>query len=78
MVTAPHTTIARESPRVLIVEDEPDLREAIAAYLNAENIVARSAGSLAEASAACEADTFDILILDLGLPDGDGAQWLER
>ena len=78
IVMDPHTALAPNTPRVLIVEDEPDLREAIAAYLNTENIFARSAASLAEARVACEAGAFDILILDLGLPDGDGVQWLER
>ena len=74
----PHSALSPSPPRVLIIEDEPDLREAIVAYLNTEDMVARGAGSLAEARAACEADTYDILILDLGLPDGDGVQWLEH
>lgn len=74
----PHPPSAPGVPRVLIVEDEPDLREAIVAYLNAETIVTQGAASLAEAREWCEASDFDVLILDLGLPDGDGLRWLEK
>jgi DNA-binding response OmpR family regulator len=72
------TAFASDSPRVLIIEDEPDLREAIVAYLSTEAIATYSAGSLAEAQVVCETGAFDVLILDLGLPDGDGMQWLEH
>ena len=73
----PDTTSRAERARVLVVEDEPDLREAIVAYLTLEAIDAVGVGSLAEAEAWRLRHDFDILILDLGLPDGDGLQWLE-
>ncbi len=64
--------------RVLVVEDEPDLREAIASYLNLEpGIRADGVGSLAAAQQWMAQHDFDILVLDLGLPDGDGLAWLE-
>jgi len=72
-----NTTLLVERARVLVVEDEPDLREAIVAYLTLEAIDAVGVGSLAEAEAWRMQHDFDILILDLGLPDGDGLQWLE-
>jgi len=63
--------------RVLLIEDEPDLREAIAAYLSLEAMQVSGVGTLADANAWAAENDFDILILDLGLPDGDGVSWLE-
>ena len=73
----PNTASLAERARVLVVEDEPDLREAIVAYLTLEAIDAVGVGSLADAQAWRDQHDFDILILDLGLPDGDGLRWLE-
>jgi DNA-binding response OmpR family regulator len=72
----PAKALSPQPPRVLVLEDEPHLREAIVSYLNTEPVSAHGAGSIAQASAWCERHDFDILILDLGLPDGDGLQWL--
>jgi len=67
-----------EGVRVLIVEDEPDLREAISSYLNLEpGIIADGVGSIAAAQQWMDTHGFDILVLDLGLPDGDGLAWLD-
>lgn len=64
------------TPHVLVVEDDPDLREAMVDYLNTEAIIADGVGSLAGAETWQRTHAFDILILDLGLPDGDGLEWL--
>jgi DNA-binding response OmpR family regulator len=72
----PARDLSPRPPRVLVLEDEPHLREAIVSYLNTEPVSAHGAGSIAQASAWCESHDFDILILDLGLPDGDGLNWL--
>lgn len=64
--------------RVLVVEDEADLREAIVSYLALEACVAAGVGTLAQAQAWCLHNAFDVLVLDLGLPDGDGLAWLEQ
>ncbi len=65
-------------PRVLVVEDEPDLLDAVVTFLNLEGMVADGVGSLAAVDSWVRTHDFDILILDLGLPDGDGLQWLSR
>ena len=78
--SAPPRTI-RTAPRratVLIVEDDEPSRYGLAALLESEGYVADSAGSLEEAERKLAADMPDILVLDVTLPDGDGAAWLER
>lgn len=62
---------------VLILEDERVLREAMVSYLNLEGYAASGVGSLGDADAHLAAQSADILIIDLGLPDGDGLAWLQ-
>lgn len=62
--------------RVLVIEDEPDLREAMVSYLQLESISAVGVSGLADAEKALRTQDFDLLVLDLGLPDGDGLDWL--
>lgn len=64
--------------RVLVIEDEPDLLNATISFLNLEGLVADGVGSLAAADSWVRTHSFDMLVLDLGLPDGDGLQWLTQ
>ena len=64
--------------RVLIVEDEAGLRGCLATYLEARGVEVAQAGSLAEAEWLLDRLTFDAVVLDVGLPDGDGLTLLER
>ncbi len=57
---------------VLIVEDEPNLGETLRDYLRAKKFEADLAVSCAEARAKFTAGRPAIVILDIGLPDGDG------
>ena len=62
--------------RVLLVEDHAAFREALAFLLGREpdlEVVAQ-AGSLAEAREALPEGGFDVAVVDLGLPDGDGRE----
>lgn len=63
-------------PWVLVVEDEALVRRSIAMTL--ESIGARSleAGSLAEARRQIGQEDFELVLLDLSLPDGDGLELL--
>lgn len=63
--------------RVLVIEDEPDLQCALVDYLNIEGLQAQGVGALLEAQAWLATHEADVLLLDLGLPDGDGMQWLK-
>lgn len=68
----------KNNARVLVVEDESDLREATVAYLQLEGFRAVGVGSLAAAERLLQAQDFGLLVLDLGLPDGDARLWLEQ
>ncbi len=59
------------SPRVLIVEDDAGIAEAVAYALERDGMSARVAGSIAQARASAST-AFDLAVLDLGLPDGSG------
>src|SRR5436190_787784 len=59
---------------ILIVDDEPAIRESLAFALRRDGFAIAEAGSLKEAQArAAEAD---LLVLDLVLPDGNGLDFL--
>lgn len=65
-------------PQVLHVEDDADLRTLVAGLLAPERLDLHGAGSLAEARAALAVRRHDLVILDLMLPDGDGAMLLDE
>lgn len=60
-----------EHPRLLHVEDDPDLRRIIRKTLPADWTVV-GAGNLQAARRALTESTFDVVLLDLTLPDGRG------
>lgn len=59
-------------PRILIVEDENIIRRAIRRLLERDGHTVTTAASVAEALEAAPADTQDLVIADLRLPDGEG------
>ncbi|HMN21691.1 MAG TPA: response regulator transcription factor [Ottowia sp.] len=58
--------------RILLVEDDVTLSEAVCAYLRAKSFVVDAAPSLAAARAALAAAQYAAVLLDLHLGDGDG------
>lgn len=58
--------------RVLIVEDDPETRALVTRALERDGHVSISTGGAAEALAAVADRGVDLVVLDLGLPDGDG------
>ncbi|HVW22455.1 MAG TPA: ATP-binding protein [Opitutaceae bacterium] len=58
--------------RILLVEDHAPTRATMEHVLRRRRYEVTSAGSLAEARAAAAAGPVDILISDIGLPDGNG------
>ena len=64
--------------RILLVEDDPDTADALAALLRMLGYQAQTAGSIAAALEAASADAFDLVICDIGLPDGTGWDLIAR
>lgn len=63
--------------RVLIVEDEPLLNEELQEQLLEEQFNVDSAKTLSEARNCVIGDEYDLVLLDLGLPDGNGLELLK-
>ena len=57
---------------ILVIEDEPDIRKNLEYNLGREGFNASSVGSLDEAGKKLESKKFDLILLDLMLPDGSG------
>lgn len=57
---------------VLHVEDDPFVSRLVEALLGSAGIELATAGSVAEAEHLLAARTFDLILLDIGLPDGPG------
>jgi len=60
------------SPTAIVIEDEPQIRRFVRGALEAEGWVVHEAGTLQGGLAAAGTRQPDLLVLDLGLPDGDG------
>lgn len=66
------------SAKVLVVDDEPDLRTLYELALQREGYQVTAAGSLGQARDVLERQTFDIVITDMRLPDGSGLNILQK
>ncbi len=64
--------------RVLIVEDDPVLRDSTARLLGGEDVETVTAGTTAAALELLRTTTFDCMVLDLALPDRSGLELLEE
>jgi len=64
--------------RVLLVEDHTDTRQVLERLLTSFGCVVSSAGSVAEAVRLADQGEYDVLISDIGLPDGSGMQVMEH
>ncbi len=64
--------------RVLIVEDDPGISSGLLTSLKLAGYAADVCDTMAHAWAALSVEPFDAMLLDLGLPDGDGVALLAR
>jgi DNA-binding NtrC family response regulator len=68
--------------RVLVVDDEADIRALIQEILSDEGYQVTVAANAAEARSARDAEDFDLVLLDIWMPDTDGIsllrEWSER
>jgi DNA-binding NarL/FixJ family response regulator len=66
--------------RIMLVDDHPDFRNLMVGLLESQPDleVTSQAGSLAEARSEVATAKFDVVVLDLGLPDGNGVDLIEE
>jgi DNA-binding response OmpR family regulator len=61
--------------RILVVEDEPDSREALVTLLSREGYAVEAASTAEEASELLAASDVDLLVADWDLPGRSGPRW---
>jgi CheY-like chemotaxis protein len=64
-------------PSVLLVEDSPMISGALKMLLEAGGFAVTIASTAAEASAWSDTTPPDVMLLDIGLPDGDGLEVID-
>ena len=68
-------------PIVLVVDDEPDIRELLSLTLRRMDLDPRTAATLTDAQRLLKAERFDLCLTDMQLPDGDGLElvkWMQQ
>ena len=86
VVQAPHAPAAlrlvqpggKRPLRLLVVEDHPDSREMLALQLTSAGYIVETAAGVGEALALASSAPYDLLISDLGLPDGSGLDLMRQ
>lgn len=78
--TEPSTPATSQSPqaRILLVEDHADTARQIARLLAREGHAVTTAATVADATRIGTEQSFDLLVSDLGLPDGSGHDIMRR
>ena len=64
--------------RILVVDDETDIRELVQEILIEEGYAVETAANAAEARAACARQAPDLVLLDIWMPDTDGISLLRE
>lgn len=67
-----------DTARILVVDDEQDLRALLQRYLTDQHFTVRTASDAAQMSRLLQRENFDVLILDVMLPDEDGMSICRR
>ena len=68
----------RQSMRILLVEDHEDTNKSLTSLLRRRGYYVQSAMSLQSALELSAKEQFDVLISDLGLPDGSGIELMQK
>ncbi len=61
-----------DTPAIIVVDDDPDIRETLLTYFEANDFVVDEAGDGAELRAKVAEGSYDLAILDLKMPGEDG------
>ncbi|MGB3767073.1 MAG: response regulator transcription factor [Phormidesmis sp.] len=76
--TKTKTAQPKTKSKVLLVDDEPGLRESVQAYLEDSNFEVRVAGNAAEGWDLLQQELPNVLISDIMMPQVDGYQFLKQ
>jgi len=68
----------KSTMRILVIEDDKDIRALIRSSLSVEGFEVQTAVSVSEARALLLHSLPDVVVLDLGLPDGDGSELVKE
>ncbi|MBW3632559.1 MAG: response regulator [Chloroflexi bacterium] len=74
----PQGDLETKSATVLVVDDEPAIREIVATLLEDEGYLVRHAKDGVEALAAIDDDTIDLVVSDVVMPRLDGASLVRK
>ena len=69
---------SRKGAKILLVEDHDDTARTLARLLQSQGYEVKTAGLVASALEALRREAFDLLLCDIGLPDGTGFQLIEE
>src|SRR5262245_36838760 len=72
------TNCAKDPLAILLVENHPDMALALSLFLEKHGYSPLTASTVEEALEQLATNSFDVLIADIRLPDGDGWEMLER
>ena len=64
--------------KILIVEDDKDLIQSISEYLSNAGMQCDEAMTLRDALSKVNENRYNVVVLDIGLPDGSGLQVIEE
>lgn len=64
--------------KILVIEDEAELRKSIVDYLGSERYLCETAADYQSARERLDSFDYDYILLDLGLPDGNGLNILQE
>lgn len=64
--------------RILVLDDEPVIQKILSDLFARKKYTVSVAGTIAQAETMLARETFDLVMLDVRLPDGDGQQFLDR
>lgn len=69
---------SKVNPRVLVVDDEADILELLELALNRMGLDVARASNVKQARQLLDAETFDLCLTDMRIPDGDGLEVLRH